>query len=71
MKVFVIRSSQWSEEGEVREYNDLDECITTLLETEDFGKFAPEIIVSKPDTLTPEKGRMCDYEIELYDTWRE
>lgn len=71
MTVFVTRSSGWSSEGEIREYKDLDECVETLLKTEDFGKFAPELIISRPDDLLPERAKSCDYEVEIYDTWRE
>lgn len=71
MKVFVTKSSRWIPEGEVREYIDLDECIETLLSTEDFGKFAPEVIISRPDDYLPEKAKSCDYEVEIYDSWRE
>ena len=71
MKFFVTRSSKWRKDGEVREYDNLDECIETLLNTEDFGSFEPELIISRPDDFYPEKSKECDYEIEIYDTWRE
>ena len=72
MKVYVERSSDPWGKGTVREYADLDECIETLLATEDFGKWYPEIIVSRPDDITVKKiGEKVEYEIELYDSWRE
>ena len=71
MKVFVTRSSGWSSEGEIREYKDLDECVETLLKTEDFGNFEPGLVISRPDDLRPEREKSCDYEVEIYDTWRE
>ena len=71
MKVFVTKASKWRRDGEVREYESLEECIKTLLKTEDFGKFAPEVIVSEPDDFLLDNHKECDYEVEIYDTWRE
>ena len=71
MKFFVTRSSERRKDGEVREYDNLDECIETLLNTEDFGSFEPGLIISRADDFYPEKLKECDYEIEIYDTWRE
>ena len=72
MKVYVSKTSDTWGKGKVKEYTDLHECITTLLETEDFGKFDPEIIVSKADDMTESKcGEKCEYEIEIYDDYRE
>ena len=68
MKFFVTRSSKWLRDGEVREYDNLEVCLETLFNTEDFGGSEPELIISKPDDL---KSKECDYEIEIYDTWRE
>ena len=71
MKVFVTRSSKWISDGEVREYKDLTECIETLLSKEDYGMFSPELVISRPDDYLPEKAKSCEYEVEIYDTWRE
>ena len=72
MKVYVTKTSDEWGTGKVQEYSDLHECITTLLETEDFGRWEPEIIVSKADDMTEEQcGEKCEYEIELYDDYRE
>ena len=71
MKVFVTRSSKWTRDGEVREYENLETCIKTLLETEDYGKWKPQLVISTIDQLIPDFGQDCEYEIEIYDTWRE
>lgn len=71
MKVFVTYSSKWARDGEVREYESLETCVKTLLETEDYRKRKPHIIISMIDQLTPDFGQDCEYEIEIYDTWRE
>ena len=71
MKVFVHKSSEWSENGEVREFESMKECVDTLLDSDVFVRFAPEIIISRINSITPDKGKDCDYDIELYDTWRE
>ena len=71
MKVFVTKSSKLQSEGEIREYKDLTECIETLLSKEDFGKFVPEVIISRPDDIYPCIWKSCDYIAEIYDTWRE
>ena len=70
MRFFVTRSSEWRSDGEIREYDNLEECIETILNTENFGMFAPELIISRPDDFL-KKSEKCDYEIEIYDTWRE
>jgi len=71
MKIFVTKSSEWRKDGEVKEYDNLKECIETLLNTEDFGEFEPGLIIKKPDDFYHEKTKECDYEIEIYNTWRE
>lgn len=71
MKIFVTRSSEWRASGTVKEFEDLDSCINTLLETEDFGDYEPEVIVSKVSNPMFEKEKECEYAVEIYDTWRE
>ena len=72
MKVYVSKTSDVWGEGKVKEYKDLQECIETLFATEDFGKCQPEIIVSKADDMSVEKcGEECEYEVEIYDDYRE
>ena len=71
MKVYVYKTSDFTiGKGEVREYKSLDECIPTLLKTEDFDGRTPEIVISFPSDL-PVHAKDCEYEIEIYDDWRE
>lgn len=72
MKVFVRKASDWWRKGQVKEYENLQDCIDILLETADFGSFDPWVIVAKADDMTKEKcGETCEYEVIIYDTWIE
>ena len=72
MKVFIKKASDSWEKWQVKEYENLQDCIDTLIETEDFGGFEPEVIVGKADDMTKDKcGTECEYEITIYDTWIE
>ena len=72
MRVLITKTSSPWGEGEVKEFSDMKDCIETLFKTEDFGRFEPELVISKADDLTPEKGGVeCEYEIEIYDDYRE
>lgn len=72
MKVFISKASGSWGEGQVKEYENLQDCIDTLLETEDFGSFEPGVIVGKADDTTKDKcGEACEYEVTIYDTWVE
>ena len=71
MKVYVTRTSGSQFKGDVREYADLKECIDILLETEQFGKFEPGVILYKAGDMIPDYAKECEYEVELYDDWRE
>ena len=72
MKVFVRKASDPWGEGQVKEYENLQDCIDTLLETADFGVFEPGVIVEKADDITKDKyGEACEYEVMIYDTWIE
>lgn len=75
MKVFVTKSSKSLIDGEVREYKNLEECVNTLLEKENYGRFSPELVIGKPETLErfmcTEEAKDCKYVVEIYDTWRE
>ena len=42
-----------------------------MFETEDFGGYEKEFVISKPNEITDEMGKDCDYVIEIYDSWRE
>ena len=71
MKVYVNRSSNGFNDGNVREYDSLENCVETLLETEDFHGWSHELIIAKPDDITPDIGKDCKYTVEIYDSWRE
>ena len=72
MKVLVEKASDPFGRGQVKEYENLQDCIDTLLETEDFGRFEPGVIVEKTDDTTELKcGEACEYEVMIYDTWIE
>ena len=73
MKVFVRKASDSWREGQVKEYENLQDCIDVLLETEDFGSFEPGVVVSKADDMTKDKSGCedCEYEVMIYDTWIE
>lgn len=71
MKAYVFKTSEYSKKGEVKEYKNLEDCVDDLLANEDFHGYEPELVVSKPNSITSEIGRSCDYEVEIYDTWRE
>lgn len=60
----VSRTSKYNE-SELREYEDLKDCVDTLLGME-FGTWDPELIISRP-----KKPDDCEYCVEIYDTWRE
>ena len=64
MRVLVKKTSE-SSFKEIREYENLEECVDTLFENECFGSFTPEIVISEADYLD------CKYLVEIYDTWRE
>jgi len=60
MKVFVTKASDWSFE-KVREYDSLKECVDSLLN----DKYVPALVISRP------KHPGCEYDVEIYDSWRE
>ena len=71
MKIWFTKTSFYFGCGNVREYDNLDEAINSLLEecSKD-GKYGrnPELIVYRDDYTRDNK---CDYTIEFYDDWRE
>lgn len=64
MKVLVTKTNDWDFE-EIREYKDLDDCCKTLLTTENFRGSSPELVVSFTD------NEECEYEVEIYNSYRE
>ena len=73
MKIYITHTNTRFNEGEIRECESLDTCCASLIDTEDFGKFAPGLVVSKPDMDSPleEKAKGCDWCVEIYDDYRE
>ena len=69
MKVYITKTSDWKF-AEVREYGSLEECVDKLLAEEDFFNNREELVISKTGDF-PEAASHCDYEVEIYDTWRE
>lgn len=72
MKIFVRKASDSWREGTVKECDNFQDFIDNLLDTEDFGRFEPGVIVWKADDMTKYKcGEACEYEVTIYDTWIE
>ena len=70
MKICVTRTSDGSYQ-EIKEYDNLDQCVEELLTYELYGRYAPEVVVSKPADWKSASVKECDYVVEIYDTWRE
>lgn len=70
MKICVTRTSDFNYD-EIKEYDNMEQCVEELLNPELYGQFAPEVVVSKPAGWHPVPVRKCDYIVEIYDTWRE
>ena len=66
MKVCVTRTSKWNFK-EIREYKDLDECCKTLLSSKKYlpNPHAGQLVVAFSDIDE------CEYEVEIYDGYRE
>ena len=73
MKIWVHKASKLWREGEIREYSGLEECVKTLLDTEDYGSFEPGVIVSKADDMKKDISgcEECEYDVMIYDTYIE
>ena len=73
MKIWVHKASKLCREGEIREYSGLEECVQTLLDTEDYGSFVPEVIVSKANDIKKYISgcEECEYDVMIYDTYIE
>lgn len=70
IKCFIERTSSlnWHD---VRNYNNLEDCVNDLLDHENYGNGSPELVISKPRKYMVEEAQSCDYCVEIYDTWRE
>ena len=73
MKAFVHKTSSIRSKGQIMESENLETLCNSILDMQDFGGFAPEIVVSKPDMDHPydEREKQCDWVIEIYDDYRE
>ena len=72
MRIYVDKANETWGKGKVKDYPDLQSCIKELLETEDFGRFKPCVIVSKADDMTEDKcGEKCEYEVTIYNDYIE
>ena len=66
MKCYIFRTSDFHDEGQLKEYDHLEDCINELKrETSEY-----EFIVSTKCYRTQEIGDY-DYEVEIYDDYRE
>lgn len=65
IKICITKTSDRSYHN-IKEYESLEACVNELLPQK-----SPELVVSKPDDLTPEEASDCGYVVEIYDTWRE
>ena len=70
VRICITKTSDWNF-AYVEEYESLEACVNKLLASGLFGHKSPELVISKPDDCTPKEATDCDYEIEIYDTWRE
>ena len=70
VKICITKTSDWNF-FDVKEYENLEACVNELLALDLFGHNSPALVISKPDDCTPKEATDCDYEVEIYDTWRE
>lgn len=70
IRICITKTSDWKH-VEVRTHENLEECVEQLLSREEFYGWTPSVIVSHPDDCTPVEGRDCDYQVEIYNSWRE
>lgn len=73
MKIYITHVYTNYNEGEIRECESLETLCASLLDTEDFHGFIPELIISRPDmdSLLDDKSKQCDWCVEIYDNYRE
>ena len=73
MKVFVHKTSGMRGQGQILESENLETLCNLLLNFQDFGRFQPELVISKPDMDCPydEREKQCEWVIEIYDDYRE
>lgn len=73
MKAFVYKTSGIRSKGKIMESESLETLCNSIIYLQDFGRFIPELIISKPDMNNPyyEQEKQCDWVIEIYDDYRE
>ena len=70
MKVYVYKTSDRTiDNGIVREFESLDDCIKTLIKETD----EPEYVVSSMQQYYGQKNDLddCSWMVEIYDSYRE
>lgn len=70
VRIYIRKTSDWNF-GYIHEYENLETCVNELLALDLYGNNSPELVISKPDDCSPKEADDCDYEVEIYDTWRE
>lgn len=73
MKAFVHKTSGMCSDGKILYSENLETLCNSILDSQDFKGFFPEIIVSKPKMDNPcdEREKQCEWVIEIYDDYRE
>ena len=73
MKAFVYKTSGIRSIGQIMESESLEVLCNSIIDTQDFNGFIPELVISKPDMDCPydEREKQCEWVIEIYDDYRE
>jgi hypothetical protein len=73
VKAFVHKTSGMRSKGKIMESESLETLCNSIIVLQDFGRFQPELVISKPDMDHPydEREKQCDWVIEIYDDYRE
>jgi len=69
----LVKWPTYYKHNEVREYENLDNCVKTLLATEDFGDWFPKgIIISRPNEYGEEEmASGCEWVALVYNSYIE
>ena len=70
VRIYITKTSDWNYRN-VKDYENLEACVNELLASDAFHDSSPELVISKPDDCVPKEADDCDYEVEIYNTWRE
>ena len=73
MKAFVHKTSGIRSKGKIMESESLETLCNSIIDFQDFGRFQPELVISKPNMDCPydEREKQWDCVIEIYDDYRE